>query len=92
MSKRERLHWDERIACVAESARREVVPTFDVTHVVVRRLRQVRSDYAPERPLVWFTAAAMAAAALVLTLSMPYVDVALDPLTVFLEQAAASAI
>jgi len=52
----------------------------------------MRPEYAPERPMMWVTAGAIATAAIVLLLSMPYLDSALDPLTVFIEQTAASAI
>lgn len=92
MSKVERTKGERLVASVAERARQESVQPVDVSHAVLRRLRQLRPEYAPERPLMWMTAGAIAAAAVVLVMSMPYLDIALDPLTVFLEETAASAI
>ena len=92
MKMTEQTRGERLVASVAERARREIVQPVDVSHAVLRRLRQLRPEYAPERPMMWLTAGAIAAAAIVLMLSMPYLDLALDPLTVFLEQTAASAI
>lgn len=83
---------ERRIAQVAARARQETLPTFDVSRAVVQRLRDARAVYAPERPMLWMTAGAIAAAAVVMTLSMPYLADALDPLTLFLQEAATSAI
>jgi hypothetical protein len=92
MSDHEPTKGERLVASVADRARQESVPSVDVSHAVLGRLRQMRPEYAPERPLMWVTAAAVATAAIVLTLSMPYLHHALDPLSVFLEETAASAI
>ncbi len=83
---------ERRIEAIAARARRDTAPTIDVAQSVLRRLRKTRAAYAPERPMLWMTAGAIAAAAVVLVFSMPYLDAALDPLTLFLEEAASSAI
>ena len=83
---------ERRVASIAARARQETAPALDVADAVMRRLRQSRMAYAPERPMLWMTAGAIAAAAIVITISMPYLSAALDPLTLFLEEAASSAI
>ena len=83
---------ERRVAAIAAHAREDVAPAFDVSQAVLRRLRAVRTEYTPERSMMWMTAGAIAVAAVVMVLSMPYLDSALDPLTVFLQEAAASAI
>ena len=83
---------ERRLASVAVRARQETSPLLDVTDAVMHRLRRMRVAYAPERPMLWMTAGAIAAAAIVMTISMPYLAEALDPLTLFLEEAASSAI
>ena len=92
MRKLEPTQGERRIARVAGRAREESPPAIDVSRAVVQRLRDVQAVYAPERPMLWMTAGAIAAAAVVMTLSMPYLSAALDPLTLFLQEAATSAI
>jgi hypothetical protein len=81
-----------RVDAIAARAREEAAPTIDVSQAVLRRLRRSRATYASERPMVWMAAGAIATAAIVVILSVPYLDAALDPLTLFLEEAASSAI
>jgi hypothetical protein len=92
MNRTEQTPVEQRMETVAARARQDRAPAIDVAQAVVRRLRHARGAYAPERPMMWMTAGAVAVAAVVLVFSMPYVDAALDPLTLFLEEAAASAI
>jgi hypothetical protein len=83
---------ERRVALMAERARRESAVAFDVSGAVLMRIREARMAEAPVRPMLWMAAGALAAAAAVLIFSMPYLDAALDPLTMFLEEAATSAI
>lgn len=74
------------LASVAARARLEPAPAVDVTAAVLRRLR-VASAESVERPMVWLAAGALAAAAIVVFLAMPYVSGTLDPLTEFMAEA-----
>lgn len=74
------------LAAMAACARMEPAPAVDVTAAVLRRLR-VASAESVERSMVWLAAGALAAAAIVVFLAMPYVSGTLDPLTEFMAEA-----
>lgn len=76
---------------IAARARMEPAPAMDVTAAVLRRLRVASADQA-ERPMLWLAAGALAAAAIVVLLAMPYLNGALDPLTEFMAEANTSVI
>jgi hypothetical protein len=75
----------DHLDAIAARARMDAPPALDVTAAVLRRLRTV--SVAPERPMLWLAAAAIAAAAIVAIISMPYLSGTLDPLTEFLADA-----
>lgn len=79
------------LASIAARARMEPAPAVDVTAAVLRRLRVAEAE-AVERPMLWLAAGALAAAAIVVFLAMPYVSGALDPLTEFMAEANTSVI
>ena len=80
----------ETFESLAERARREQPPEVDVVMPVLRRLRQYRLP--SDRGLWILTAGALAAAALVLAVSLPYFATAMDPLTALMETTATSLI
>lgn len=84
MSTSERRLTRERLEAIAARARMDTPPALDVTAAVLRRLRAAA---APERPMYWLAAGAIAAAALVAIFSMPYLNSALDPLSEFIADA-----
>ena len=89
MSRLEGNRAQDRLDAIAARARMDSPPALDVTVAVLRRLRVAAS---PERPMYWLAAGAIAAAALVALISMPYLNGALDPLTEFIADADTTAI
>jgi len=81
---------EDEISAIAARARAETSPRVDVTAAVLRRLRA--TQVAADRPLYWLAAGALAAAAIVMFISMPYLNGAFDPLTEFLAEADTSII
>lgn len=92
MSKGELTRGERRLEALAARAREDAAPVFDVSQAVLKRLRRAPEAVAAERPMMWMTAGALAAAAVVVVLSLPYLSIELDPLARFLEEAASSAI
>ncbi len=81
-----------RLAAIAARARTETAPRVNVTAAVLRRLRTSSSESVSDRPMLWLAAGALAAAAVVAMISMPYLSGALDPLTEFMAEADTSVI
>ena len=84
--------FGERLATIAARGRMENVPRVDVTARVLRRLRASADVRSADRPMYWLAAGALAAAAIVFMISMPYLNGTLDPLTEFLADADTSVI
>lgn len=76
----------ERLAGIA---RREATPGVEVSAAVLRRLRSCEEP-AAGRGLAYLTAGAIAAAAAVAVISMPYFSAAMDPLASLIESTATS--
>lgn len=82
----------QRLNALAAIARHESAPVVDVADDVLYRLRNLSVRVTYDRSLMWLTVGAVAAAAIVLVISMPYFTTAFDPLTTFFETAAESPI
>jgi len=82
-----------RIAGIAARARMETAPRVEVSAAVFRRLRASAAvERSSDRPMYCLAAGALAAAAIVVMISMPYVSGTLDPLSEFLAEADTSVI
>jgi hypothetical protein len=71
---------------LAACARREESPTVDVSSRVVLRLRSKAPT--PDWPMVLFASSAAVAAVVVLSISLPLIEMLTDPLSAFFLTAA----
>ena len=73
--------WLKFMEDLSARARREEPPRMDVSSRVVLRLS--REDHPPAWPMVLFASSTAIAAAVVLIISFPVIDILTDPLSAF---------
>ena len=78
--------WFKALEDLSARARREEPPRVDVSQRVALRLS--REGPAPAWPMILFASSAAVAAAVVLSITLPLIEILTDPLSAFVLMAA----